>query len=790
MKLKKTLSAVTATVLSCSLAFAVTGCDPKDPAEKDPVITGIQLIENAEIEAGATSNVIKEIQYSDGSTKKTSDSEIVWASSAEAVATVNRGVVTGKAAGNATVSATWGDVKSNDCAITVISAREVTITSESIAEGKITLDKETNPTAKLVATITRDGKPADGEIVWSTSDENKLTVDDKGNIKAIMDTAEGETVKVIATIKDTTIKSEVPVVINWANKENYTFGASTYEQNKSPAGIWNYWGDKNYNWTNTNISAAYVDPTYEEAHKPQEGYQYIGAQKVTIEYKVDNPDANVAAVQLFYRSAGEEGKLLTNHNYEVTLKLDTNVAGTISLNDYRNLPEHTLDGVEVGEITEGTEEEEAKYEFELVEGTNTLTVQFRHGDTGAIYANGIYDNIESAIQLCLGKLAGNVVVSVYDIQYKDLGEATKKWQDNPANLAEESKPADLPDLGDAQAIEFALDAENKDPGETEQKGVTSVYTITGGADGKSSTVEYKTYTTTYEALYVNVSENEAAQNGNLFAATVKNNGTTDAKVRFDLNGTEEGAGYKNCVLSWVASNGGKGQVDSYGGTELTVKAGEEVTIYYTYSTEGQGTLENIAIYFDTLWWSDGVDDPNWAGKVAERTGNITISNLTFAKGKELVEGEKYEAAYTEYNNDGDTLSAKDTWGVWYAQDASWNCGNAITLGVNVDADAKSCTINYNANGNENNWGIQLRYIPEDIVEGQLYKVKLTINTNVAYSITLNGKTIALEVGNNDVELQWTAGTYILDGQICKANSNEDITLVISNLTWTELVYAD
>lgn len=634
MKTKKALTAVTACALSFTMAFAFTACN-NDNEDETPVITAIALSQAEEVEAGSTVNVIQSVTYSDGSTKK-SDSSINWVTSNEAVATVNRGIVSAKAAGEATITATAGSVTSNACKVTVIPSRVVTIyDSQGNAVDALSLDVATNKTATLSAKVTREGVELENqEIEWSSANSTVISVNQSGLVTAVQDTESGP-VNVIATIKGTSIRAEVPVTATWTGKEDLTFDASTYEQNKSPAGIWNYWGDKNYNWTNTEIGATYVDPTYEEEHEADtaNGFFYIGANKVTTNFSIADPTKNVASVQLFYRSAGdsEAAKLKTNYNYELKLKIKSSAAGTVSLNDYTVVKDdgngHLPDPrTEAGEIC--TDEE---YEFEVeANKETTLTVKFRHGDSGAIYAQGIYNNIESAIQLCLGKIGAAdelVTVEVYDIQYKELGAAEKLFYDNEENLEGYVKPVELPDMGDAESINFALDATNKDPGETGS--LETEYNITAGADGKSSTVAYKSYTSTYEALYIDISENETANSSNTFAVTVKNNNDADMNIRFDLNGTEATGdnNVKNCVLSFVTSSNGSGKVDAYGGTSLTVKANEEVTVYYTYSTENHGTLDKIAVYFDSLWWDDS--EP-WAGKKAERTGNVTISDLKFA----------------------------------------------------------------------------------------------------------------------------------------------------------------
>lgn len=430
MKLKKTILSVVACAIALVMTLAITACNPtEEPTEA--TVTAIELLATAEIDTGETKNVISLITYSNGETKKLSDSTIEWKSSNETVATVNRGVVTGKAKGTTEITASIGEVTSNKCTVTVHSL-ELIIAGEGVEDGAVTIDM--GNTLQLSATVKKDGVAVENaEIAWTTSAAAFVTVSEDGLITALNPGA----ATITATYNDNRTEKVEVTVRELAGAAKMT----DKEQNKAEANAWGYWYDQGWNWANTTVEkgAVYTEPYNEPA-----GDGYIGAGKVNITFTIDsyqweNEEGNSldpAAIQLFYRSAGEEGKLLTNHNYEVTLKLETTASGKVSLNDYSKLPANPKEGVEVGEITEG---EDYSCDFEVEAGkVNTLTVQFRHGDTGAIYADQKYSNVESAIQLCLGMLGRKggdpVKVTVYDISYRDLGAATKEWQDNPENL--------------------------------------------------------------------------------------------------------------------------------------------------------------------------------------------------------------------------------------------------------------------------------------------------------------------------------------------------------------------
>ena len=123
---------------------------------------------------------------------------VTWSSSNPSVATVsNTGLVTGKAAGTATITVKTNDgnktatstITVTDSSITVIHPEGVTLTpaSDTIAVGA---------TKALTATVTPEDA-ADKSITWSSSDTNIATVSDLGEVTAI---AEGN-----ATITATTV---------------------------------------------------------------------------------------------------------------------------------------------------------------------------------------------------------------------------------------------------------------------------------------------------------------------------------------------------------------------------------------------------------------------------------------------------------------------------------------------------------------------------------------------------------------------------------------------------------
>ncbi len=110
-------------------------------------------------------------------------SSVVWASSAETVATVSQeGKVKAVAEGEATVSVTAGDVKA-ECKVTV-TKRIIKVTGITLSATELNL--EPGGEAQLTATF----DPADADlssVVWASSAEAVATVSQDGKVKAVAD---------------------------------------------------------------------------------------------------------------------------------------------------------------------------------------------------------------------------------------------------------------------------------------------------------------------------------------------------------------------------------------------------------------------------------------------------------------------------------------------------------------------------------------------------------------------------------------------------------------------------
>ncbi len=133
--------------------------------------------ETETLKVGATTPLSATVTYEDATT----DNKVNWSSSDETVATVDtNGVVTGKKAGTATITATTKGKDANEqqlsasCTVTVEN-----VDAEGVSLNKTSTEIAVGYTDTLTATVTPDNATFKG-VVWSSSDESIATVDANG----------------------------------------------------------------------------------------------------------------------------------------------------------------------------------------------------------------------------------------------------------------------------------------------------------------------------------------------------------------------------------------------------------------------------------------------------------------------------------------------------------------------------------------------------------------------------------------------------------------------------------
>lgn len=208
--------------------------------------------------------------------------------------------------------------------------------------------------------------------------------------------------------------------------------------------------------------------------------------------------------------------------------------------------------------------------------------------------------IDTAINGDTATHAGDVTFS--EMAFSGEGEVTEP---------EPEEPVTIPEGGDVDLAFTSTDKYTVDKSEVAADTVNVTYTAVTGA--------------TYANIQANVVD--LAKDNDTFTITIKNNGTSAATVRVDLIGANKvyPAGNANgtdvCNLSHKNIGGSAANTDTtYGGTSITVAAGEQATLIITYDGEGDwGAVQRVQVYFDSSTYGD----------TATHSGNITISGFKF-----------------------------------------------------------------------------------------------------------------------------------------------------------------
>lgn len=573
---KRTITTVIACLLAVITAFAFVACDSNPSG---PSATSVTLdVTSVTMGPGDTKRLTATVVMSDGS-----DAEVEWSTSDDKVATVIKGIISAKKAGTATITATAGG-KSATCAVTV---EDIAVTLD-----KTTLALERWTEGQLTATVKKNGAAVQEQVEWSSSDEQVVTVDATGKVTAV---GEGEAT-VTAKRAGGNQNATATVTVNWTKPAGYKAMTADTEQNKVPAGEWGYWTDRG-KWVGgmATMHEAYYQSSTEGSQAGKVNFTY------TITERDDESKDRASIIQVTYRNAKSDDNpdgLEVNHDYELSMEIESSVAGVINLNTIDTLVPK--------------EEKEDPTPIRINKGKTEVKVTFRHGDWGVIHPEGVYDNVESAVFLLLGMLGEpgeKVTVSVDKVKWVDKGESAKKTE------KPDFSPPKAPDLSGVEAKAWTLASED-----------TEKYTITSKQEGKAYDVVYNTTTSTYETIDVDLASYETDKN-NTFAITVKNNGTTDIALRFDLIGTTPTAvegGEQNlleCVTKAAVVGGTANFNAQWGGTELVVKAGETATLYLTYECETHGKPVTLKIFFNTQYYNN---------EQVARSGNVTLGDFKFA----------------------------------------------------------------------------------------------------------------------------------------------------------------
>ena len=193
--------------------------------------------------------------------------------------------------------------------------------------------------------------------------------------------------------------------------------------------------------------------------------------------------------------------------------------------------------------------------------------------------------------------AGSITVS--EIKFTTVGEVEipeEKPEEKPENPNPDPNPIDPP-VGEALQLDLWI----SDP---------SLYSVNG------HNIKYNGTGSTYACVGSDVSAK--AVGNNTFTITITNNGTSDSRVRVDIQGTNKVGNHNVCNTGAV---GGDVWTDmSWGGSTVTVAAGQSVTLVITYDGEGQyGPVTNVIFFVDS-----------GRGDGSTYSSDITISEMYFS----------------------------------------------------------------------------------------------------------------------------------------------------------------
>ena len=167
--------------------------------------------------------------------------------------------------------------------------------------------------------------------------------------------------------------------------------------------------------------------------------------------------------------------------------------------------------------------------------------------------------------------AGNITVS--EIKFTTVGEVEIPEDPNPVDPT----PTPTPNPGEGLELDLWISD-------------SSLYKVSG------NNIKYNGTGSTYACVGSDVAA--LAAGNDTFTVTVTNNGTADARVRFDIQATNTVGNHNVCNTGAI---GGDVWTDmSWGGSTATVAAGQSLTLVISYD-EGteRGAVTNLVIFVDS-----------------------------------------------------------------------------------------------------------------------------------------------------------------------------------------------
>ena len=771
---KRALSSIVAIILSFVLVFAVVGCTSD---------SGVTLSQT-ELTMG-----VGDIQTLRATTEDNSD--VVWSSSDDTVATVLSGMITAKNVGEATITATSKSAGSATCKVTV-------------ADFVVTLSQTTATVEKgepftLTASTTMNGQPYSGDkYTWSSENESIATVSG-GTVTGIR---EG-TVKITARRSAGTASASCEVTVNWANKPDGYYEIDHFEQNKVPQNTWGRWANQGFEGggrINMNLAE------YQNSADSQAG---IASFNFTVETHGTLAGADL---QVVYRSAGEGGSLKTGTYYSLTADVTSSVAGDITLNG-----------------TDFTLEANKK---------TTITSYFLHADDGTIYPDKNYDNIYyTGVFLLLGNLgeSGDTIdFTIEKLQWKEFTPAALKaptvaMSGDKATVTDTENEAELVngyeigffDTADAETPKYTVKATESEATINSAAWNNGTYIVKARA--LPATGQYQaspwsaatdvTYTVAHETVVYDLPYS-GGNNVNITYDGWFYYNELGEKTEEEAYGLVE-AKYDDGTITYeFTSTQGNWYSHQLFYNYASVAQGI-YTVTFKFTSSVEGTIRICDAYYDftagetktitatktpgimiSVQFGKATDD--FSGTASAITaGRFTITEVEITSGSEQPQpgtetlGEAINAKFTEVrhgaekkgNDDADGADVSpNVWILWWRE---WD--PVVTMNPDYKIENNVLTFSFSGGPTDGDasWATQLFYNNTELTQGKTYRLFMKINSDAAYTINVNGVPVVLTEGDNDVNVKFTLAGDISAVDI-QFPSPEAHTIKISDVYWKEV----
>lgn len=663
------------------------------------------------------------------------DSLVVeWSTSDFYVATVRNGTVRGIKEGSATITATYGKATAT-C--------EITVSTVDVKISQSTATIEKGETLSLTATASDNGA-----IVWYSEDSNIADVDDNGLVIA---KKEGK-VNIVAE-RGSAGRAECLVEVVWKNKpsdyKEFEFGEEKNQpfENKD---TWFYWNDQG--WAGSNVVV--IDASLQNG-------------KAIFEYEGNN--ACWYGFQIYYQSSITEiGK-----SYRMTCNIyssqDANVticgtpitlkSGDNDVNLYFVQSSSKASfSFQAGQMDNGKGEqtfvEKGKFiisnlNFSAPEKLKTPTSITINNDKIVTITDDNNQNAQSyRMAFCNEKGEIKYVIAVKNGEKID--DSTIENGTYSIKLCAVGDGFINSDYSDILTVytvsnvtsSYMLKMDTEVNTLDKYLG-TWVYFSKSEADGGEKSITDAKYENGVISLNI-VDCGEYWWSNQLFYKNAMLTSGKDYTLTFNLNSSQAGRITINNVVKDV----------NVGDNEFVInytESDKEVSFRIMFGVDGEKSLLNNA--------------------------EIKISNVNFTS---------YNASYGEgipANFDGDPIfgnekdATEKAGKLCYWNDQGW-CGSQVKVN-NISIVEGKINFNYSFESGSCWFGAQLFYKNTNNVTGLKYKLFCKIISDVSGNITFNGKEITLNIGENNIEVEYTEtngasfilqmGTQTNESMISKAN---------------------